>query len=375
MHAPARLAAAFAAALLLTHCSTRTASEDSEDTVAVAVSAVVVGTPIAIIVVEVDAADLAQPLFFNLTVSAGVATGTLRLPPGLGRTLTARGYDTAQEITHEGSVTIDVARGQNPPVSIPMVPRSGHVEVTIQIGPVSVVVEPTTAAIDAGATFPLAAVVRGPDGTVLDVPVEWATVNPAVATVDSAGLVTGVAAGTVQIVATVAGVAGAAVVDVGGGAGAIERFGYPVAFPDATFCFLPDQPLIAERLDVPVGATVTHLAAIFTSTGLATFGLYADAGGQAGALLVATAATAVVVGPNEIAVARTPIPPGAYWIAVTSDACAAIDVSLTTLATYELFSPPSPLATLPDPFPPTEPFVDGAMNFYAVAETGAPPQP
>ena len=171
-------------------------------------TASVVGTPIATLVVEITAADIAVPVVFNLTVVNGIATGTLRMPPGEDRLITVRAFDTFGEITHEGSKTVDVQRGNgNPAVSIPMVARSGHIDITIQIGPVSVVVTPSAATVAAGGTVQLDAIITAPNGDEIEDPVSWATTNPAFATVDASGLVTGVRAGSASMVASYAGVA------------------------------------------------------------------------------------------------------------------------------------------------------------------------
>ena len=171
-------------------------------------TASVVGTPIATLVVEVTAPDIAVPIVFNLTVVNGVATGTLKMPPGEDRVITVRAFDSFGEITHEGTKTVDVQRGNgNPAVSMPMVARSGHIDITIQIGPVSIVVTPPAATIAAGSTVQLDAAITAPNGDDVEGPAQWATTNPAFATVDGSGLVTGVRAGSVSIVASYAGVA------------------------------------------------------------------------------------------------------------------------------------------------------------------------
>src|SRR5881296_2848755 len=73
-----------------------------------AVTANVVGTPIATLVVTVTAADIATPLVFNLTVHDGTATGTIKLPPGAARLITVEAFDSNGDVTHEGHKTIDV---------------------------------------------------------------------------------------------------------------------------------------------------------------------------------------------------------------------------------------------------------------------------
>src|SRR5687767_15052225 len=62
-------------------------------------TASVVGTPIATLVVEVSAPDITVPIVYNLTVLNGVATGTLKMPPGEDRLITVRAFDSFGEIT------------------------------------------------------------------------------------------------------------------------------------------------------------------------------------------------------------------------------------------------------------------------------------
>lgn len=178
------------------------------------ISANVSATTINTLVVEVTAPDLANPLVFNLQVQNGTASGTLKMPPGSDRTITVKAFDSSGQVTHEGSATLDVDNGQNPPVSISLGPRSGHVPVTVTVGDHSVAVSPASATVSAGGTVQLAATVTGAGGATLNVQVEWATLNPSVATVSSSGLVTAVAAGQVQIVATYGGVGGSSQITV-----------------------------------------------------------------------------------------------------------------------------------------------------------------
>jgi Bacterial Ig-like domain (group 2)/Thrombospondin type 3 repeat len=181
----------------------------------VRVTAVVAATTINVLVIEVTAPDIsAGTLVFNLTAFQGVAQGTIRLPPGLARTITVRAYDSDGQQTHEGSKTIDVKPGQNPAISIPVVARAGQVPVTLFVGSVSVVVQPSTVTVAVGATTTLTATITAVSGEVFSNPVDWATLDPSIATVDFTGLVSGIRPGTVQIVATFAGVGGFAFVTV-----------------------------------------------------------------------------------------------------------------------------------------------------------------
>ncbi|HST62981.1 MAG TPA: Ig-like domain-containing protein [Longimicrobium sp.] len=176
---------------------------------AIRVTANTSGTPIATLVVEVTAADISTPLAFNLQAANGVATGTIRVPPGTARTFAVRAFDATGGITHEGSATIDVSAGNNnPPLSISLVPRSGQVGVTVTFGAASVIVDPASATLLDDSTLQLSAVVVNAEGDTIEATVDWATSNPARATVSATGLVTAVDTGTVQIHATYEGLGG-----------------------------------------------------------------------------------------------------------------------------------------------------------------------
>jgi len=208
-------ACALAGLVLSSSCELGPAGPGAQTMAELRVSAMVAGTPINLLVVRVTASDIPTPLAFNLSVQNGVAQGTIRLPPGMRRMITVDAYDTDGDITAEGSKTIDVKPGQNPPVSIPLVSKAGQVTITVTIGPVSVVVQPTAPTVQVGATLPLAVTITAANGDVLAGPADWATTNPAVATVDGNGNVMGVMPGTVDIVASFAGVAGVSHVTVG----------------------------------------------------------------------------------------------------------------------------------------------------------------
>ena len=201
---------------LTTSCADRqqVTGPSGENLAQLRISAVVVGTTINVLVVEVTAADITTPLVFNIPIVNSVAQGTIDIPPGAARTITVRAYDVDGNLTHEGSKTIDVKPGQNPPVSIPVVARAGQVAITVTIGSVSVVVNPASATVALGQTLQLTVTIVAANGDVLAGPAEWATLNPAIATVDQSGNVMPVQPGQVQIVATFAGVGGSSLVTV-----------------------------------------------------------------------------------------------------------------------------------------------------------------
>lgn len=179
----------------------------------------VAGTEIRTLVVEVTAADIASRLVFNVAVQNGTASGTIAVPAGAARTLTLRAYDAQGTLTHEGSATVDVKPGSNPPVSVTLVARPGHLPITVGFGSYVVHVW-TDAVVPAGGIEPtqsylLSAEVRGVDGTpVPGAGVRWASADPSVATVTEGGWVTGHRAGTAEVVATYEGYGGSILVNV-----------------------------------------------------------------------------------------------------------------------------------------------------------------
>ncbi len=197
---------AIMAAVLVIGCDPP--SEPRIATTQIRLSADVSGTPIDVLVVTVTAVDITSPLIFNIPVQNQVAQGTIRVPPGAARTIDVQAFDALGNVLFEGSKTIDVSPGQNPPVKIPMVAKGGQVTIMVTLGPVSVVVAPPSASLAVGATQQLTATITAADGELLSGPADWATTNPALATVDPSGLVTALRSGTVDIVATFAGVAG-----------------------------------------------------------------------------------------------------------------------------------------------------------------------
>lgn len=212
----AQLAAGVAALLGLQGCGDAdgTAGPSLGDGAKLRLAVVVTGTPIATVTAEVTAADIVTPLLFNLPITDGVATGTVKLPPGEGRTITVRAFDAGGEITHEGSATIAVRPGPNPPVQIPMIPRSGQVPIIATLAEFAVIVSPGLADVQVGASVQLFATIQDAEGHIIVSAVEWAVGNPAFASVTPDGLVTGLVEGVTTVAATFEGVAGSATVSV-----------------------------------------------------------------------------------------------------------------------------------------------------------------
>lgn len=197
------------------------------------------GLGVAGLVVEVTAADIPRPLVFNIPIVAGVASGTIMVPAGSDRTIAVTGLDGGGVATHRGSTTVDIVEGTNPPISIALIPLDGSVPVEVTGNGLVVTVDPPSGTIDAGQNAQFTAAVTDPGGTPQNVSVSWGSTNPLVATVDATGLVTGVGAGTAEIVASAGGASGTALVIVG-------------SAPVARFTL----PFYDQALDLDAGAVV-----------------------------------------------------------------------------------------------------------------------
>lgn len=166
------------------------------------------------LVIQVSGPGIVKPdaspdtLAFNIPLTNGVASGSLDVPAGPDRVITARAFVSITE-THRGTVTANVLEGVNPTLHITMVPLVGNLPLTVSIGSTIVVVRPIAASKAVGDTLQLTSEIRDYNGTILDAKVRWATLNPNKATVDTNGLVTVKDTGDVQIVGTYGTVGGA----------------------------------------------------------------------------------------------------------------------------------------------------------------------
>jgi alpha-amylase len=335
-------------------------------------ASVAAAADIATLVVTVTAPDITVPLVYNLSVVNGTATGTIKMPPGAARTISVKALDTDGNVTSEGSKTVaQVSAGNgNPPVSIPMVSRAGHVDVTVQLGAVSVVVQGGTAALQAGQTTQLTAVVTAANGEVLTVTPDWATADPSIATVSASGLLKGVRTGSTTIVATYAGVAGIKVVTVQGGIPA--SFGYTVPFGSSFQMF--GGLSVAMRVFVSSASTIDRIGFIAKTAGGRTvrLALYSNNSNAPGQLLASATALPASVGVNEAPIPATVLQAGVYWIMLLSDGAVnqssglALGAEPSTSATSELYWA-APLS-FSSPFPSTysggSTFTGGAANLY-----------
>lgn len=211
---PRTLLGAGLLAVLAAGCSDPAGPVDPAPTARMLISANVAGAPIEILVATVTAADIAVPIVKNLTVRDGMASGTLTMPPGPARTIRVTAFEHDGAVSHEGTATIDVRRGANPGVTIAMIPRTGDVPISVQIGSVMITLSQSAASLDVGSALQLTATIVTPGNEPVDGNPSWATTAPAILSVSRDGLVSGLRPGTAQVVATFAGVAAVATIEV-----------------------------------------------------------------------------------------------------------------------------------------------------------------
>ena len=178
------------------------------------IAADVSATTVAMVVVVVTGPGITTPLTFNLTITSGVATGTITIPAGADRTIAMHAYDNSSVETHQGSVTVDITAGTNATVTLILTPLTGETPITATLGSLAVTVTPPSATVAVSGNVTLTATIME-NGSPISGTVLWATTNPGIATVSPAGVVTGVRTGSTNIVATFQGVAGASTITVG----------------------------------------------------------------------------------------------------------------------------------------------------------------
>jgi uncharacterized protein YjdB len=141
-----------------------------------------------------------------------------------------------------GSATLEAAVGE--------VTKSGVLVVIASQKPATITVSPETPSVQVGSTVTLTAVAKNATGDVVAATFGWATANPAIATVNaSTGVVTGVAAGTVNMTATAGGITGSVSVTV---------TPPPVDNTVATVTVAPSTPSVGVGLTLVLTATARN---------------------------------------------------------------------------------------------------------------------
>src|SRR2546425_305861 len=177
------------------------------DTAVVTVSSVSVAS----VTVSPATATLQVGQTVQLTATPQDASGT----PLSGRVVTWASSNLAAATVTDSGVVAGVAGGEAT-ATAPREGKGGTAAVTVSSVPVaSVTVSPATASLQVGQTVQLTATPQDASGAALTGRVvTWASSNPAAATVNGSGLVTGAGAGSATITATSEGKSGTAAVTV-----------------------------------------------------------------------------------------------------------------------------------------------------------------
>lgn len=211
---PWRLLAALLLTVVAAACGDVPTATPGAEPAQLGISLNLSNTSAASVSVQVTAGDITQPLVFNIPVSNGTATGSIAVPPGSARTITVRAFNAQGAKTHEGSTTVDVRPGTNPPVTVTLLPQAGEVPIVVEIASVFIQVQPTTYpnwsngyAVGTVAGFQ-AQVVDNNGNPIPGAQVRWASLDPGVMSVDASGNAHANGVGTTEIVATWNGYAG-----------------------------------------------------------------------------------------------------------------------------------------------------------------------
>ena len=233
-----------------------------------------------------------------------------------GRTIAWSSSDDAIATVDQNGLVTAVAEG-TASITAASEGVQGTANVAIRIPVSSVEIAPATASILVGATQQLTVTIRGPQSQVLTGrAVTWTSSDETVATVDSNGLVSGVASGSVTITATSEGISGTATITV-----ATVPVETVTVTPGAgTIQVSATIQLTAQTFDVN-GGTLTGRAVTWTSgnSGVATVDASGLVTGQSAGVAVITAtsegksatATITVI---PIPVATVNVAPGAATV-------------------------------------------------------------
>lgn len=212
--------------------------------------------------VTISAGDIATPLIFNVTLVDGAAQDTLVIPAGSNRTMTVRGFDAQAIETHRGERVIDVVEGPNSIVTVIIGSLAGQVPLVIGLGELQVQVEFPRDTLSRGTAMQAISVVQDETGDTVPAPVRWATLHPAVALIDSTGLVTSVGEGATEVIATWQGVGGAKLLEV-----VVPRPAALFIVPDsASFAALGDTTRLQASMLDQFGDTISDAGVQWSSS-------------------------------------------------------------------------------------------------------------
>jgi uncharacterized protein YjdB len=172
---------------------------------------VIAGPPPAPVVTTVTVAPTSASIVAGATTTLQATVKDQNGNVMTGQTVTWSTNNPAAASVNSSGVVTGVAAG-SATITATSSGKSGTSSITVTAAPLvvtTVTVAPTSASIVAGATTTLQATVKDQNGNVMTgQTVIWSTNNPAAATVNSSGVVTGVVAGSATITATSAGKSG-----------------------------------------------------------------------------------------------------------------------------------------------------------------------
>jgi hypothetical protein len=146
-----------------------------------------------------------------------------------------------------------------------------------------------------------------------------------------------------------------------------DVFGNVVEFPGAS-AHAADY-LLGDPLVLPRAGMLTHLCVIAKDAGPhVMLALYADAGGEPGALVASTPATPMTAGAMEVPVAPTAVAPGTYWMMGVYDADASIGIDESDPSAPVRYAPELFGSPLPDPFGSALEYNGQRFNYYVRVE-------
>ena len=178
-------------------------------TASISANVAVTARPVASVSVSPAAASVNVAATLQLTAIPQEASGNALG----GRTITWASDNTAAATVNSSGLVTGVAPG-SANITATCEGKSGSSAITVMLAPVaSVSVSPASASIAPGSTKQLTATLKDAGGHGLTGrTISWASDNTAAATVDSSGLVTGVAAGSANVTATCEGKSGSSAI-------------------------------------------------------------------------------------------------------------------------------------------------------------------
>lgn len=308
--------------------------------------------PVASVTIAPASANVAVGGTTTLTATPRDSNGVVLT----GRTITWSSANPAIATVNASGVVTGVAVGGPVTMTAATGGQNGTAAITVIVVPVaSVQVSPTTASIAVGAGTKLTATPRDSNGTALiGRPITWSSANGAIASVDTAGNVLGIAAGgPITITASSGGKSGTSAVTVTGPAATLVRV---ILLPDTVTVlsggttFFTAQGKMSDSSIQPVSVTFAVGGGTISQGGLYT------AGGTTGIFnVIATAQGAPKADTSRVTIAAAP-PPGSYTTVVAND-WSSYGSSAVFLSSYgwgqsgasSLFTVPANVTLVPDP--------------------------